>query len=343
MSPKINTIDGVLTSLQEKNFHPLYLFYGLEDFLIDEAVTTLIENAVSPASQSFNLDVVYGGEVDVQDVVALASAFPMMSDHRVVIVRDAEKLATSEASRELLLRYLEKPVQSTILVFVASKADMRLRVFKAFQDGGVSAEFRPLYDNQIPEWIRRRMNRLKRAITPEASQLLQAHVGTSLREILNEIDKLLVYVGEKRTIELEDVAAVVGVSRSFNAYELQKALSYGDAVRAMEILQHLLDAGDSPIGIIVTLTRFFQKVWVIPALRRKAHSDYELASALQVSPYYVREYVAAADRFLPGQVKSAFQALLEADTRLKSTQEDPRIVMTTLLYQLLKPLKEAAA
>jgi len=234
-------------------------------------------------------------------------------------------------------------VRSTILVFVTAKADMRLRIYKAFQDKGVAAEFRQLYDNQIPDWIQRRIRRMKRAITPEASQLLQAHVGTSLRDIQNELDKLLVYVGEKRTVELEDVAAVVGVSRSFNVFELQRAIAQGDAGRAMEILQRMLDAGESPIGIVLMLTRFFQKVWVVPALRKRARSDGEIASALQVNPYYVREYLAASRRFPPGRFSDVFGALLEADTKLKSTQEDHRIIMTTLLYGLLKPAQEVAA
>lgn len=334
------TLENVVRSFPEKNFSPLYLFHGEEDFLVDEALDALIENALDVTSRSFNLDIVYGSDVEVKDVLSLASSFPMMSEHRVVIVRDVEKLTIGESAKELLLRYLDNPMSTTILVFVAAKMDMRLTISKAFGDHGVVAEFKPLYENQVPDWIVQRVRKFGKKMGPEAAQLLQAHVGTSLRALQNEIDKLLIYVSEKGAIEIDDVEEIVGMSKTFNIFELQRAIAQAHAARAMEILEHMLNAGDSPLGIIVMLTRFFQKLWIVPALRRQTKSEYELASALQVSPFFVREYMGAAQQFTLERIERALHALCEADQTLKSTQEDPKLVMTTLLYGVVKPLQE---
>lgn len=338
---KSASLERLAISFNQKEFAPLYLFYGEEDFLIEGAVNLLVGHAIDQSSRSFNLDILYGGDVDVRDVVSHASLFPMMAERRAVVVRDADKLVTSELSREILLRYLEHPLPSTILVFIMETVDMRLTIFKAFQERGVVVEFKQLYENQIPDWIAKRVEKFGRRITPEACQLMQAHVGKSLREIHNEIEKLFVYVGEKKVIEVGDVAAVVGMSRMYNVFELQKAIGQGNLAWSIEIVEHMLDAGELPLGIIVMLTWYFQKLWVLPSLQKQVRSEYELASALHVSPYFIKEYIAAARRFPPSHIEHAFTALLEADATLKSTQEDPKLVMTTLVYKLIKPVDEA--
>jgi DNA polymerase-3 subunit delta len=336
----IATAESLLHSIKEGHFVPLYLLYGEEDFLVGEAVDALVESALDASSRSFNLDVVYGGDIDVKDVVGMASSFPMMSERRVVIVKDADRLSLGEEARGILLRYLQKPLQSTILVFAAAKVDMRLGVYKAFQEFGVAAEFRSLYDSEIPAWISKRVATLRRKIDLEASQYLSALVGSSLRDIHNALEKLLIYVGERTSITVEDVGAVVGMSKSFNIFGLQKEIGRGNAREAFEILERMLEAGENPIGIIIMLTRYYQKLWIIPTLQRNTRSEYELASALQVSPFFVREYVSAAQRHRSGEIEKAFTALLDADRKLKSSPEDPKLVMTTLAHALLKPAGE---
>lgn len=324
------------TSLKDGKFSPLYLFTGEEEFLTEECLETLLDRAVDVSSRSFNLDVVYGGEVSAKDVVALASAFPMMAERRVVVVREAEKLVATEADREILMRYLKSPLSSTVLVLITMKADMRLSVFKVFQDKGVVVESNPLYDSDIPTWLERRVKKLGRSISPEACELLHAHVGNSLRELHNEMEKLFLYAGEKKTIGVEEVSAVVGMSRLYNVFELQRAIGEGDAPRSVEILERMLDAGENPVGIIAILTRFFQKLWILPSIRRRASSEYEVASKLQVKPYFVREYIAASRHFTGVQLAQVFDALLAADVALKTSQGEPRVIMTSLVYKMVR-------
>jgi DNA polymerase-3 subunit delta len=277
------------------------------------------------------------------DVVSHASSFPMMSERRVVIVRDADKLLATEINRDLLLRYLEHPLPTTILVLVAPRADMRMAVFKAFQQRGIATEFKPLYENLIPGWIMNRVETYGRTITPEASQLMQSYVGRSLREIHNEIEKLLIYVDKKKMIDTDEVHAVVGISKKYNIFEMQKAIGQGDLSLSLEILEHMIDAGESPLGMIVMLTRYFQKLFIVPSLWKQVGSEYGLASALGVSPYFVKEYLSASQRFPPARIEQAFSLLLDADVTLKSSPENPKVVMTSLLYKLIKAVEEAVA
>lgn len=327
------TFEAAIAALKEGAFAPLYLFYGEEDFLVDELVSQLIERASDSATRSFNLDVLSGSEHDARAVLAVASAYPMMGERRVVIVKEYEKIA----NKEPLLPLIERPVATTCLAFVGAKPDFRQKVNKALRAAAVSVQCKPLYDDQIAGWIGARIRKLGKRVSPEACQLMQGYVSRSLREIQNEIDKLFTYVGEKADIGVDDVTQVVGMSRSWNIYELQRAVGARDIARSLEIGQRMTEAGESSIYIILMLTKYFQKLWIYPELASRGFSRQELARALEVGDYFLPEYAAASRKFGPGEIERAFCALREADLTMKSSSQDPHTVLASLLYTILSP------
>lgn len=317
-------------SFREGSFQPLYLLHGEEDLLIDEVVDALVGAALDPSARSFNLDLVDGASADGKDVVSLASAYPMMGGRRVVVVRDFDQLA----DRERMNPIVERPVPSTILVLTASKPDFRLKTFKLLAQHAVVAQFPRLYDNEITAWIRERVGRLGKTATPEACQLVQAYVGRSLREVRNEIEKLFIYIGDKPTIDADDVNAIVGMSRQFNIFELQRAIGSRSLGQATEIVLRMLDAGEHPIGIIVKLTGYFKTLWrVLDARPRPGADRSDTWSAM--SPSRFRDYEEASRRYSPAQVEECFRALLDADGSLKLSGS-PRLVMAVLMNRIIR-------
>jgi DNA polymerase-3 subunit delta len=95
------------------------------------------------------------------------------------------------------------------------------------------------------------------SITPEAATLIHSYVGRSLRELQNELDKLSLFIGKRAMIGVDDVNAVVGMSRQFNVFELQASVGAKEYARALEIVGHLLEAGESAVGLVTMLTRYY--------------------------------------------------------------------------------------
>ena len=321
-------------AFRKRTFAPVYCFYGEEDLLVEETVRRLIEAAVDESSRSFNLDIINGSEADARSVLALASSHPMISERRVVLVREFEKLT----DRDALLAYVAHPLPSTILVLVTAKPDMRQKIFKALHDHAAMVEFRAPGDAEISEWIRQRIASLGKKVAPEACELLQSCVGRSLREIQQEIEKVLLYIGAKPSVEEGDVASVVGMSRPYNIFELQKAIGQRDVARSLLIAGRMIDSGEGATGIIVMLTRYIQKVWLAQELARTSPNEYKLAASIGVSPVFVREYTTAAKAFTELDLDSCFAALLDADLTLKSASPDPKLVMTLLIHHMLRPV-----
>jgi DNA polymerase-3 subunit delta len=324
------TYENLLGKLNKREFFPVYLFHGEEDFIADEACDAVIEAALTREERGFNLDVLHGHDADVRDIVARASAFPMMAGRRVVVVRDMEKLS----GKELLAGYVEDPSPSTCLVMISSKPDLRKKPYVAVKKVGFVLECKPLYDNQIPDWISRRVKQQKHDIDDETSKMLAAYAGSSLREVQNELDKVYTFIGERMTITTDDISAVVGLSKEYNVFELQRAVGTRDIRKSSEILFRMLDVGESAIGMVVMLTRYFTNLWKLHDMRRRKLAPKEQAAALGINPFFMREYEAATGKYSSAEIENAFEILAEADLQLKSSRDD-RLVMQSCLVRLV--------
>ncbi|MFZ1976413.1 MAG: DNA polymerase III subunit delta [Bacteroidota bacterium] len=323
-----------------KAYGPVYLFIGAEDFLIDECIHSIVGDLLTPNTKSFNLDMLDGEKVDAKDALAHAAAYPMTSERRVVVVKDFDAMTGSEAAKSILSQYIQKPLETTCLVLVAEKPDFRTKPFNELKRKEVVFEFAPLYDNRIPDWIESRCGSFGTMIDAEACRLLHASVGNSLRVLNNELDKLLIYISDRKRITADDVVHVVGVTKENSIFDLQKALGQANLQKALTIVQRMVETGDSPQGIIVMLTRYFTTLWKIQELQMHGSSEDIIAGEVKISPYFLKEYITASQKFSRGRFESIFKALLQADIDLKSSSSEPLACMTLLVYYCARPERQ---
>lgn len=324
-------VDGLIAGIRKKNFAPIYFLYGEEDYFIDGIIDAVLSCAVEETTKHFNCDIVYGSDADGKQIAAMAASYPMMADYRVVVVKDFERLADKEA----LEPYFEKPSPTTVLVIVASHPDMRKKPFPILKKHSIGGESPRLYDNQIPAWIESHVRKFKKTIAPQAAALLQSYVGTSLRELANEIEKLLIAVGEQPSIDTADVERVVGVSREYTVFELANAVGDKNIKRAVEIAERMIDGGESPIPMIAALTQHFIKLWKLWDARRKHSSDQEIARAAGIVPFFLAQYQRMLQRYTLPEIEQAFIVLARADELLKTSQGDEKVVLAVAISEII--------
>jgi DNA polymerase-3 subunit delta len=311
--------------LRAGRFAPVYLFSGAESLLMEEAIQRVVDAAVPENARPFNLDFLSGADDDIRDILARASAFPMMTERRVVVVRDADRFG--ERALELLAHYIDQPSPTTVLLLAGTKPDLRRRAFAALKKKGLLCPFDELRDYQLPEWIERRVEKRGGTIEGEAARLLATYVGSSLRDIDNELDKLFLYMGERTAITRNDVAAVVGFSREYNVFELQNAIGRRDAGRAVEILERMLEANEPVPLIISSLTNYFAKLWLISDQIRRGTNPQEVAALARIPPYYMKDYLQALERYSPDEIEESFHRLALADQQFKTTGADVKSIL----------------
>jgi DNA polymerase-3 subunit delta len=316
---------------------PVIVLHGAEDFLIEELQDDVVARVLGDQDRSFNLDVLYGTDVDGADLVARASAFPMMADRRVVILRDADRLGKDDV--DLLAEYVKAPSASTVLLLSGAKIDFRKKAFAVVAASGHAYACNPLYERDAVEWVNSAVRRDSRSIDEEAAAMLVARVGTSLRELRNELDKLYLFAGDRTDLSLSDVANLVGHSREISPFELQKAVGGKDVGRALWLAERLLESGEKIPGLIAILSRYFTLVWKLQALTtgRGRVDDGAVAAEMGIPSFFVRDYRIAAEQYSMAEVEGAFLLLSDVDARSKSTGEDPHLLMTGVIVRLCRP------
>ncbi len=331
------TYEQLETAFRHRNFKPLYFLYGEETFLMDGLQDVLIAHALAPHERDFNFDLVYGAEATGQAVLGLCSSFPMMAERRVVVVRNFEQLKDNR----LFTAYAEKPnPAAVVLLLCKGKPNLSMHPYRALKKHAAWGEFKPLYDNQVPGWIQKRVKSLGYTIEPQAVQMLADRVGATLHLAASEIDKLMTYAGERRTLTADDVVRASGHTREFNVFELQRAIGEGRFNDALRIGERLLGQASNTRGealmIVSVLTGYITRLWKLNACQGLRLPEREMAQRVGVSPYFIKEYLFSLRRFSPQALEQAFSALLAADYELKGgSRRDERLVLTLLLRRLI--------
>lgn len=324
------SLQDLRSAIRRNMISPCYLFAGPELFIADEAITILKDALVPEEQRSFNVDVLYGHDAEPHEITALASSYPMMGERRLVVVKEVDKLRKADT----LTSYIKNPLESTVLVLVSEKPDFRKNPYRVFPDSTI-LDCSSLYESQIPEWIVRQVKRIGKTISSDAAELLAGYTGNSLRQVANEIEKLDIYTAERKEITADDVSGVVGVTRAYNIFELQKAIGQKDVRGALHILERMLERGESPVFIISMLTRFFSQLAILADLRQKNLSRQQVANQLNINQFFLDDYYGYLDHH-PTQVMSdRFRALLTADVDVKTTTKSPHLVLALMLYRLV--------
>ena len=324
--------------IQGKQFSSVYLLHGEEVYFID-ALTDLIEESVLPESErSFNQTILYGKEVKIHDLISMARRYPMMSQHQVIIVKDAQDIKEFDK----LMSYLENPLPSTVLVcaFRGSKMDMRTKIGKQADKFGGAYYASKLRDYQIKDWLPEYLRQKGRSSDGAAIQMLVELLGADLPLIHNELEKLLITVKDE-FIRPVHVESNVGFNREYNVFELQSALGLKNFNKAIQIAHHMSARAEKGeiLRMVSNLHGYFGKILLVQQM--PGASKGEVASTLGVNPFFVEEYMIAAKNYSPGDMERAFNQIKLLDLKLKGVHRggasDGEILIETVLGILRAP------
>lgn len=333
---------SILKKLKNNEFAPVYFLQGEEAFFIDRVSDFIEDNAMDEGMRSFNQIVMYGKEADLQTILTHAREFPMMSERRVVIVKEAQEIQTinKEEGEKLISDYIQNPQPSTILVFCYKykSLDKRKKLAKSLDKHAVVLNSTKLYDNQLPDWVETYVKEKKFTIHHKATQLIVENIGNSLSRIANEIDKMMINFPDKVEISPEHVYKYIGISKEYNVFELQRALAYKNVLKANEILAYFAsDPKSNPIiPIISVIFSFFNKVMLVHHAKDK--SERHMASLLKINPFFVKEYMMAARNYSLGQVIRNMKFIREGDLRSKGIGAAPmgdHQILKELIFKLM--------
>jgi DNA polymerase-3 subunit delta len=329
--------EEIMSDLRNRIFKPVYFLAGEEPYYID-IITDYIQDKVLPEDEkAFNQMILYADDTNIASIIDIARRFPMMASHQVVIIREAQSLKRIDD----LAIYLERPLPSTILVFCYKykSLDKRTKLVKILESHGVYFESLRLRDYQIPGWIDSYLMKKGIKTDPSASTMLTEYLGTDLHKIANELDKLIITLpAGKPVINTSIIEQNIGISKDYNNFELQKAVGERNIVKANMIVRYFANnQKDNPITLsIASLFGFFSKILLYHYLPDKSKNN--VAAALKVNPFFVRDYESAASKYNASKTVQIISLLRTFDMKSKGFCDggtEPGDLLKELVYRIL--------
>ena len=301
------SVEKTISDWKKNLFKPVYWLEGEEEYHIDKIVDYAEHNILNESEAGFNLLVFYGKDTNWADIVNACRRYPMFAERQVVILKEAQQMRDIEK----LEAYVENPLLSTVLViaYKDKKVDGRTKFAKTIKEKGVLLTTKKMYERELPGWTQELVQSKGLTISQKGVMLLVDHIGNDLSRIENEIDKLSVNLRNRKSITEEDIEEYIGVSKDFNVFELQAALGNKDLPKAIRIVQYFeANPKAAPIQLIFpSLYNFFSKVFMIYGINSK--DEKAVAAGLGVNPYFVRDYIKAADLYTYPQVETVLLLL----------------------------------
>lgn len=326
----LNQIRAITSDIDAKRYKPIYFLTGDEPFYIDALTKYIEENVLSEEEKGFNQMVLYGRDVTIDDIVSAAKRYPMGADKQVIIIKEAQDLYRTIDN---LAGYAENPQPSTILVlcYKYKKLDGRKKLSKMLSKNGIVFESKRLYQNELPEWIRKVLASKGYTITPKATLMLAEFLGTDLSKIYNELQKLQLIVKPGTQITDLTIEKNIGISKDFNNFELQNAIGERNMKKAFNIIQYFANnSKNNPIPVtLIVLYNLFTKLYKYHTALNKN----EALKELRIGYYFRKDFETAARNYNMKQVSASIAVIRRID--LKSKGIGANLTHSDLLKELI--------
>lgn len=311
------TCDDILKELKSRQYRPIYYLMGEESYYIDLIADYITENVLTETEKEFNLSVVYGADVDVATVINAAKRYPMMSEHQVVIVKEAQSIRNMEG----LSYYLQKPLNSTILVVCHKHGtlDRRKKLAAEIEKTGVLFESKKIKEAQLPVFISSYMKRKGIDMDPKATAMIADFVGSDLSRLTGELDKLIITLPpNQKRITPEQIEKNIGISKDYNNFELRSALIEKDVLKANKIIKYFEEnPKTNPIQMTLSLLFSFYSNLML-AYYAPDKSDQGIAAMLGLkTPWQARDYMAAMRKYSGMKTMQIVGEIRYADAKSK--------------------------
>lgn len=342
----IQTYNQIIKNLSEDKFSKIYLLMGEETFFIKKICQFFENNFIEDHNKSFNQEIFYGRDISIENIISSCKSFPMMSNKKLVIIKEAQELdifkRNNDKKNELLINYLSNVNPSTTLIFCLNNKtlDKRGKLFKSFNESSCildsSSKDNKIYDNQLPKWIESEVYKKKYSISDDALLILTENIGNNLEKIDNALNKIYSNI-ESKNISKDDILNLVGINREYNLFEFQDSLIDRNSLKCGKIMNYFTSNEKKfPLQqLIIYMYGFYSKLLVVKS-KNLSNPD-TISSEISVHPYVARSYARAMQNYSLNELFMIISFIKELDLvskGLKQLKADNKALMGQIIYKL---------
>ena len=319
----------LLEDIRTGHFAQTYLLYGEEAYLRQDYRNRLCR-ALSPDDDEMNFSRFTGKDIDVQEVISLCETMPFLASRRVVLLENSGffKKACDE-----LADYLKNLPDYLVLIFNEAEADKRGRLYKAVKAGGRVVEFPLLRADRLEKWAADFARHEGKSLSSPDAAMLVARTGEDMGLIRMELEKLITYTGDRKTITAQDIEAVGTVRVQDRIFDMLRAVTRHDQDRALELYYDLVALKVAPLKIRVMLGREFSRLRIARSLSGGHLDSKEAAARIGVPSFSLRSVMECAEQYTGPELEQALADIVEADEAIKTGKMTDELAVEMLIVR----------
>lgn len=331
-APSIYLIDDYIA---ENKFLPVYYLFGADSFALDETVK-LLEKATSKfISSDFDKEVItIDKKQKLSEILDLAYAFPFGEGKKVLIVKNFEKITDKKTFED----YVKNPAETTILILLHKNkiTNLKSSPYKLLLELGFIFEAKELKGADLVKWLMKKAKANKIKLTSENAYALIDIVGEDKGLLEMQLEKFVNFLDEGDELNVDTIKKLSSVTKEYNIFNLQDALSAGEKSKALEIIYNLLEHGNEITYIVAMLTKYISTIAHSIELNQKRVPSKNAAKSLGLSEFYYSKCSQAKFFLNQNRLIAAGKALLNADLKIKTTSTDQKSIAVALISEMME-------
>lgn len=313
--------------IKNREYHPIYLLYGEEDYL-KRLYRDSLKNSIV-AEDEMNYSYYEGSGVDLLQIRELADTLPFFQDYRLIVLENSGLFKSAND----LTDYLPNMPDTTILLFVEKEIDKRNRLYKYVSKQGLAVEMKSMSERDMKLWVTGELRGAGKQMRENTIAYLLSLIDNSMIHVQNELDKLIAYVGEREEITREDVDAIASVQITGQIFQMMDAVASGKKEQTMQLYHDLLELRESPMSILYLLSRHFNILLQLKDVQ--GMSKGEVAKAVGVPVFAVGRYQSQSGHFSREKLRAMLEQCVETEYLFKRGRLGDQMGVELLLVRFV--------
>ena len=324
-------------NIKSKSYHPdawenVYLLRGYDEGLKEDFIRNL-RVKISPSFPN-EIEVI---SFDVREDFASQKVLEeccipsLFFGYKIVYLKNFDLAKKDE--RDKFADYLKNPSESACLIFDAGSLSKKDKFIDLF---GPNQIVECVIDSKIGmvQWAQSYFNKAGKEISTSALEAFLNSTGATVLEMKSDADKLVLYIGERKSVQQEDITLLLSGESAHDVFELTDAVSQRNLRRTLMILHHLFHQGKSSIELVGWLSWHFRRVWMTKSLLDRKISPFQISKRVHIGQRYFSDFAKNAAQISHEHLHRIFQSLLSTDCAMKSSFWDDRLLLETLSIEL---------
>ncbi|UWF55642.1 DNA polymerase III subunit delta [Staphylococcus hyicus] len=322
---------------------PIYTVYGEIPELIDKETNQIIDSYLDgEPKDDFNYIKFNLYETNFNQIIEEAMTMPFFSDKKVILVQNTFIFTGEKVSKDhtidahAVIEFIEKYNGDSLVIFqvFASKLDERKKMVKTLKKHAKIKKVEQMSEVEMKQWIQSYLNQNFKDIKQDALDQFLTLTGIHYQLINQELDKLLLYIGDKPTINLEDVKTIVNRSLEQNVFLLTEYIQNGQKQKAVTLMRDLIQLKEEPIKLLALITSNYRLYYQSLILNQKGYSEQQIAKTVGAHPYRVKLALRHARKYTLESLLEKMNICVETDYQLKSSYMDKVLILELFILKL---------